>query len=91
MYSYITNNDITVKKSKGIKKSAVNYFTFDDYLNTFKDSKTVYSSFCIIQSKKHNVQTSLINKKSLSSFDNKRCTLSDGVQTLLYGHYSLNE
>lgn len=89
MYSYITNNEITVKKSKGIKKSAVDGFTFNDYLNTFKDSKSVYSSFYTIQSKKHNVQTTLVNKKSLCSFDNKRCTLPDGVQTLPYGHYSL--
>lgn len=81
MYSFLTNNDIIVKKAKGIKKNTVNEFGFTDYLITLQTSKTMFSSIYTIQSKKHNVKTLLIYKQSLCSFDDKRCTLENRLMT----------
>ena len=41
-----------------------------------------------INSEKHTLPTSKI---SLSCFDDKRCILPNGVDTLLYGHWTLHE
>ena len=39
-----------------------------------------------IQAKKHKIGTYEIDKTSLSSFDDKRYVLDDGVHTLVYFH-----
>ena len=39
-----------------------------------------------IRSKKHKIVTYTSNKKSISCFDNKHYILSDGINTLPYGH-----
>ena len=39
-----------------------------------------------IQSKKHKIGTSEIEKISLSRFDDKRYVLNDGIHTLAYFH-----
>ena len=39
-----------------------------------------------IKSKKHELVTYESNKRSLSDFDDKRYILSDGINTLPYGH-----
>ena len=39
-----------------------------------------------IKSKKHELVTYTSNKKSISCFDDKRYILSDGINTLPYGH-----
>ena len=39
-----------------------------------------------IQSKKHNLRTYQIDKISLSCFDDKRCVLDDGIDTLAFFH-----
>ena len=39
-----------------------------------------------IKSKKHELHTYESNKISLSAFDDKRYILSDGINTLPYGH-----
>ena len=40
----------------------------------------------IIQSKQHRVDTYDVYKISLSCFDDKRCVLDDGIDTLSYFH-----
>ena len=44
-----------------------------------------------IQSKKHKLGTSEINKKSLSCFDDKRFVLNDGIHTIAYFHRELKK
>ena len=44
-----------------------------------------------IQSKKHKLGTSEINKISLSCFDDKRFVLNDGIHTLAYFHRELKK
>ena len=42
-----------------------------------------------IRSKGHNIYSIETNKISLSSCDNKRYQLDDGVSSLAYGHYKI--
>jgi len=44
-----------------------------------------------IRSHHHKLYTIEQNKKSLSSFDDKRYILNNGVDTLAHGHYKINE
>ena len=39
-----------------------------------------------IRSKKHELVACISNKKSICCFDDKRYILSDGINTLPYGH-----
>jgi hypothetical protein len=43
-----------------------------------------------IRSEKHQLYTVNINKIGLSPYDDKRYILEDGVETLAYGHYSID-
>ena len=43
----------------------------------------------IIRSRKHNIVNEEINKVALSGHDDKRVILADGISTLAYGHYRL--
>ena len=43
-----------------------------------------------IQSKKHKIATYIINKISLSCFDDKRFVLNDGIHTLAYFHKDID-
>ena len=44
-----------------------------------------------IGSQKHQLQTIKTNKVSLSSFDDKRYVLEDGISTLPLGHYMIRD
>ncbi|XP_073979961.1 uncharacterized protein [Rhodnius prolixus] len=91
MYSLRIFKRGIIKKVKGIKRSAVNKITFADYLNILHNRDCVlYSSFKTILSKKHQLFTFDCNKMSLSSLDDKRFILGDGINTLPFGHYRLD-
>lgn len=89
MYSFITNKSKLIKRAKGVKNSAIREFKFKDYFDTLQTNMTMYSSFQIIQSKKHKLHTIVVNKAALSPHDDKRVTLANSIDTLPYGHYSL--
>jgi len=81
---------IESKKAKGVKKATLkNRVTHDDYKSTLLEMSTVSTRFNSIRSFKHVLYTIEQNKKSLSSFDDKRYILDDGIHTLAHGHYSL--
>ena len=44
----------------------------------------------VIRSQCHEIYTEEINKISLTSEDNKRVVIADGIHTLAYGHTNLN-
>ena len=44
-----------------------------------------------IQAKKYKIGTYEIDKKSLSCFDDERCVLDDGLNTLAYFHKDCNK
>ena len=57
-----------------------------EYFDILFGKKVVRHKMNRIQSVLHNVGTYGLNKISLSCFDDKRCVLADGINTLAYGH-----
>ena len=89
MYSYIQNDEKGSKTAKGIKKNIVtNVIKHEDYKNTLFNYGQMFHKMKTIRSERHEIYSLEINKKSLSCFDDKRYLLSNGVDSLAYGHCS---
>lgn len=89
MYS-IKSKSGKLNRAKGVKRSAVKRFKFADYYKMLFQDTEMFSMFEVIRSVNHSLQTVVMNKKSLSSGDDKRHSLSNRVDTLAYGHYALD-
>lgn len=86
MYA-ISRKDKEIKKIKGISKSVVkNHIRFEHYEESLFSQTTIRTPMVAIQSKKHNITTTEINKIALSPFDDKRKILPDGISTLAHGY-----
>ena len=59
---------------------------FDNFKDVLFNKKIIRHKMKRIQSKKHKLGTYEIAKISLSSFDDKRYVLDDGITTLAYFH-----
>lgn len=91
MYAYKTEEENIVKRLKGIKKSVIERkIEFADYQRYLFDSKNLLVTMNIIRSKKHNLFSIKQNKLALSFKDEKRYVCENSVNTLPYGHYSIN-
>ena len=78
------------KVCKGCKTCVIKKeLTFNDYKSTLENKKQVERKMNFIKSMKHNVNTIQVNKIVLSSFDNKRYILNDGVTSYAYNHYKI--
>lgn len=79
-----------IKVAKGVKKAVINKdLTFDQYQNCLVSNKVQENEYVNLRSVKHSVFTSCQSKISLSSFDDKRWILEDGIHSLPYGHYKI--
>ena len=86
-YSYKTNNNIELKKSKGTKKCIINkMLNFNDYKNCLFDNEKVLRSQQRFKSDNHSVYTENINKIALSCNDHKRFVATDGIESYPYGY-----
>ena len=86
MYSMLSDG----KESNTAKR--VNIATeFNEFKDTLFNNKIMRHKMKRIQSKKHKLGTSEINKKSLSCFDDKRFVLNDGIHTIAYFHRELKK
>ena len=65
--------------------------THEIYKQTLLGGEVVRLLNTRIASSNHRLHTIVVNKKSLSGYDDKRFILSDQVSTLPYGHNSLRE
>ncbi|XP_066905881.1 uncharacterized protein [Halyomorpha halys] len=82
MYAYKVNEQ-EYKKSKGVKKLVVkNEITFDDYKQCLETKIKQYRKINLIRSYKHELYTVESNKIVLSSDDDKRYILENGIDTL---------
>ncbi len=78
------------KKCKGIRDYVVKKrITIDDYEKCLFSGESQLRTMNVIRSRGHNVGTEKINKKALSSDDDKRVILPNKIDTLAIGHYSL--
>ena len=86
MYSLISVDDEEVSKAKGVNKK-IRHKKFVDVLF---NKKVIRHNMKRIQSKLHRIGTYDVFKISLPCFDDKRCVLDDGVNTLAYFHKDIN-
>jgi len=88
LYDVMTRNTIRWKQ-KEWSRFIVN-ISYVRHLVRALCKRTITSAmFWQIRSSVHNLKTVLIKKSALNPNDSKRFVLSDGVNTLAYGHYSL--
>ena len=82
LYSFKIEEDKSVKKCKGIKKSVVSKgITFEHYFDCLFTGEKQMRSMKIIQSKYHDIYSKEVNKIALSCEDDKRIVLSNKVDT----------
>ncbi len=84
-------SDKQKQSAKGVTKFAQRNLTHKKYKETLLTRGVVRSNNTRIHSVNHNIHTIAVNKVSLSAYDNKRFIMSNGVDTLPFGHYSLRE
>ena len=90
LYSYKMLNKKETKKCKGIKKSVVDKtISFEAYKECLLGGKKEMRKMNIIRSRHHEVFSEKVNKIALSSEDDKRVIMEDGIHTKAYGHYSI--
>ena len=78
------------KVAKGIVKSVIKKeLTHERYKHILESSGKMYSNMTVIRSEKHKVYTMVINKVSLSAYDDKRWIKDDGISSYAYGHYKI--
>ncbi len=86
-YSFITSDGKAEKKCKGVRKYVVeNNMMHENYKETLFSGIPQYRAMNTIRSRKHEVGSERINKTALSSDDDKRIILEDGIHTLALGH-----
>lgn len=79
-----------VKQSaKGVQKSVKKTLHHDLFKSCLFDQKPVRRSMTQLKSENHQIVVNRVNKVAVSSYDDKRYLLQDGVRSLAYGHYSL--
>ena len=61
----------------------------DDYRECLFSRKEQHRKMNVIRSRCHEIYTEEINKIALSSDDDNRVIMTDGIHTLAYGHQNL--
>ena len=75
------------KKCKGVTTNVTKRsIQFDDYRECLFSGKEQHRKINVIRSHCHEIYTEEINKIALSSDDDKRVNMADGIHTLAYGH-----
>ena len=77
--------------AKGITKDARKRMTHEIFKDVLEKGDFVRLINTRIASSNHRIHTLVVNKKSLSGYDDKRYICWDKVSTLPYGHYSLHD
>ena len=77
--------------AKGISKTAQKGISHEDYRMVLDEKTTTMTTVKTIRSLNHNLYSINIRKRGLSCFDDKKYLLADGVSTLSYGHFRINE
>ena len=84
-YSYLTGDDSEIKISKATKKCAIKrILSFNDYENCLINNEVLLKSQQRFKSEVQNVYTEEVSKIALSSNDDKRLQMFDGITTCPY-------
>ena len=85
-YAYLTNDGGEEKKSKGAKKCVIKReLMFKNYNDCLFNGEVISKSQQKFKSDHHNVHIEGVNKIALSSDDDKRLQIFDGIETYPYG------
>ena len=79
------------QSAKGVTRDARRSMTHELYKRTLLGGEVVRLLNTRIASSNHRLHTIVVNKKSLSGYDDKRFIMNDQVSTLPYGHQSLRD
>lgn len=78
------------KRAKGVSKVVVqSNIQHENYKNCLVNRKIQMESMVTFRSQIHQIYTVVLNKTSLSPFDDKRHILADGIHTLAHGHFKI--
>ena len=92
LYSFIMDDGEENKKCKGVKRQVVeSSISHEDYKTCLLTGKEQLRKQNILRSYNQEVYTEEVNKIALSAQDDKRYILSDGVHTLVWGHYKIKD
>ena len=92
LYSFLKEDGAENKKCKGVKKQVVeSSITHEDYKTCLLTGKEQLRKQNILRSYDHEVYTEEVNKVALSSEDDKRYILKDGIHTLAWVHYKIKD
>ena len=92
LYSYKMLDGSEDKKCKGVTKNVTERnIQFDDYRECLFSRKEQHRKRNVIRSHCHEIYTEEMNKISLSSDDDKRVIMADGIHTLAYEHTNLKK
>ena len=92
LYSFKMEDGKENKRCKGVKKQVVKEsITHEDYKTCLLTGKEILRKQNILRSYDHEVYTEEVNKVALSAEDDKRYILSDGKDTLAWGHYKIKK
>ena len=86
MYSLISNN-WDMNKAKGVHLK----LKHKEYVDVLFNKKVLRHKMKRILSEKHNIGSYLLNKISLSCYDDKRFIIDDGINSLAYGHKNIDK
>ncbi|KAK4880840.1 hypothetical protein RN001_008986 [Aquatica leii] len=91
LYSFKLDNKDVVKKAKGVTEATIKKtILFEDYINCLQNRvNTIKRIENHIKAIKHNVFSIHREKIVISSDDEKRYILENGIDTLPWGHYQL--
>ena len=90
MYSLMKNNKQGSRTAKGIKKNVIKQqLQHDNYKDVLFNKKQLRHEMRVIKSEKHQIGSYVVNKISLSCFDDKRYIHENGATSYAYGHTKL--
>ena len=90
LYSILYDETSNKKTAKGLQKTILTkLINHEHYREVILNQKLYSSSMKRIQSKDHNLQTIELTKLIFQPFDDKRFILNDGINSIPFGHYSI--
>ena len=90
MYSYMKDNEQGGRTAKGIKKNVIKQLLrHDNYKDVLFNKKQMHHTMRTIKSEKHQLGSYVLDKTSLSCFDDKRYIHENGVTSYAYGHKNI--
>lgn len=90
MYSFTIQNSIYRMRAKGIPSLSIKHLTIKDFKNCIYHNVEYFANFRAFRSRLHKIYTINVTKLALNNKDDKRYILRDGIHTLAWGHYRIN-